>query len=86
MTVDELPKHRHGENVNGSGNDSWNDRFGNLVTLPTKSTGTQAGYAIENSGSWITEAYRVYTEWTGSNAPHNALPPSKTVYIWVRAA
>ena len=86
IAVDELPQHRHGENVNGSGDDSWNDAFGNLVTLPSNSTGSTYGYAIRNSGSWIEKAYRVYTEWSGSNAPHNALQPSRAVYIWHRTA
>ena len=86
MTVDELPQHSHGENVNGSGADSWNDKFGNLVTLPSDSTGSIYGYAIRNSGSWIEKAYRVYTDYVGSSEPHNTLQPSKAVYIWHRTA
>lgn len=86
LTVDELTKHRHGENINGSGNDAWNDKFGNLVTQPSNSTGVFAGYSIKNTGAWVTGAYRVNTDYAGSNKPHNTLQPSKAVYIWTRTA
>lgn len=86
LTVDELAEHRHGENINGAGNDSWNDKFGPLVTLPNQSTGITAGYAAKNSGDWVTGAYRVYNEWSGSNQAHNTLQPSKAIYIWARTA
>ena len=39
ITVDEMARHRHGQNINGSGDDTWNNRFGAMVTLPSKSTG-----------------------------------------------
>lgn len=86
LTVDELTKHRHRENINGSGNDSWNDKFGNLVTQPSNSTGVFAGYSIKNTGAWVTNAYRVYDEWVGSSAPHNTIQPCRAIYAWRRTA
>ena len=86
MTVDELPEHRHAENINGFGNDAWNDKFGPLVSRPNKSTGYWCGYSAETNAEWITGAYRVYSEWTGSNKPHNVMQPCRAVYIWFRTA
>lgn len=70
--------------MNGSGSDSWNDKFGNLVTLPSKSTGTVNGYASRNSGEWVTNAYRVYDDYVGGGKAHNTMQPSKAAYVWLR--
>lgn len=88
VAVEELVKHRHAENTNGIGADGWDNSFGALVTLPNKSTGPIEGYAnyIYKDGAWITGAYRVYTDYAGSDKPHNTLQPSKAVYIWTRTA
>ncbi|WP_370852091.1 phage baseplate protein [Megasphaera elsdenii] len=86
LTVEELAKHRHGQNINGSGGDAWNNKFGSLVSLPNNSTGNTAGYAAHTGGDWIIGAYRVYTDYAGSSKPYNTLQPSKAVYIWFRTA
>ena len=86
MTVDESAAHRHGQNINGNGEDKWLDKYGTMVTLPTKSTGDIGGYACEYTGIWVSGAYRVNTDYTGNNMPHNTMQPSKAVYVWIRTA
>ena len=81
-----MAAHRHGQNINGFGNDAWNDKFGAMVTQPSKSTGVQAGYASRNTGEWVTGAYRVFDDYVGGDKPHNSIQPCKAVYVWCRVA
>lgn len=87
-TVEELAKHRHGQNINGIGSDGWNGTYGPMVALPYKNQGTDSGYAatIYNNGAWGSGSYRVYTDYVGSNKAHNNIQPSKAVYAWIRTA
>ena len=88
MTVEELAKHSHGQNTNGTGNDGWDGTYGKQVALPVKNAGTEEGYAnlIYKDGLWCTGTYRVKTDTAGSDAPHNNIQPSRAAYIWVRVS
>ena len=57
-----------------------------MVTLPSKSTGYQDGYASRNSGEWVTKAYRVFDDYVGGGKAYNNLQPCKAVYAWYRTA
>lgn len=60
LTTDELPEHEHGFGVGGGGGDKTGGR-----------TGTDDGYSIAYSSA----AYKNKTTRTGSNYPHNNMPP-----------
>lgn len=42
LTVNELPEHAHSENINGKGNDDWDNKFGSMVSRPNPETGNTA--------------------------------------------
>lgn len=88
LTVEEMAKHRHAQNINGHGNDGWNGKYGPMVAVPYKNNGPAVGYAttLYNNGEWGTGSYRVYTDSSGTNQPHNNLSPCAALYIWARTA
>ena len=88
MTVEELAAHAHGQNINGNGNDGWNNFYGEMVTLPDNGKGKgQDGYAAYQQGnSWVLGGNRVYTSKTGGDKPHNNMEPYKVIYVFMRSA
>lgn len=87
ISVEELAAHLHEQRINGHGADSWNNGYGDMVTLPPNG-GTQgrSGYAcaLAGSGLWIKNANIVCTGSTGGNVPHNNMQPYLVVHIFCR--
>ncbi len=85
MTVEQIPKHKHGQNINGNGGDGWNNTYGAAITRPETSGHGQSGYSYAAAGSnWSDSANRIYTDDAGSSEPHNNLQPYQTIYMWKR--
>jgi hypothetical protein len=84
MAVDELAAHKHAQNINGNGSDSWNGTYGSWVTNGA-GAGTESGYMTTVS-KWMTNKRRVQTDSTGSGAAHNNIQPVLATYAWRRQA
>lgn len=86
LTTEEMPAHKHGQNINGKGTDSWNNKYGSAITLP-KGSGTEGvsgmSYAV-GVEDWSKKSNRVYTDSIGHSNPHNNMPPYLVVNIWQR--
>ena len=75
LKEENIPAHRHKQNINGSGQDRWDNSFGQMVTLPA-SKGSQGAEGYPSAVSkWTTGANAVYTAYSGGNQPHNNMPP-----------
>lgn len=86
LSVNEMPAHLHGQNINGSGTDGWKNTYGAMVTLPDNKSG-RAGYAANSTqNGWIVGSNRINTDNTGGNQAHNNLQPYRSAYIWRRTA
>lgn len=86
LTVGELAKHSHNQNINGNGTDAWNGTYGSMVTQGGKN-GTVDGYSAYVEGKhWTTNQNRVITGSSGDNAYHNNVSPGIAVYAWHRTA
>lgn len=80
----ELAGHKHGQNINGNGNDGWNNSYGELVTLPDIGVGKgQQGYSA-NPSNWVFGSNRIYTDTCGGNEPHNTIQPVYGAYRFRR--
>ena len=86
LTKDELPEHAHAENINGKGNDNWDNKFGSMVSRPNPGTGDTAGYSVDISGNWNTTGHPVMTDETGENQAHNNMQPYLVVHFWKRVS
>lgn len=84
LTVDELAAHKHAQNINGNGSDSWKGTYGSWVTNGA-GAGTESGYTTTVS-NWMTNKRRVQTDSTGSGAAHNNIQPVLATYAWRRQA
>lgn len=88
LTTAEMPAHKHGQNINGKGNDSWSNKYGAAITMP-KGLGTEGvagmSYAV-GEADWNHKSNRIYTDPIGDSNPHNNMPPYLSVYIWKRTA
>ena len=80
LTVDEMPLHKHGENITSS--------FGYEYPLVGENSegGTKNGYAFATSAISEKNNKQVLTDSTGGNQPHNNLQPYVTCYMWKRTA
>lgn len=70
-----IPKHRHKQNINGKGNDAWNNKYGAMVTLPNGGGSEGVLGFGANTSDWTTNANAVYTDYAGSGTAHNNMPP-----------
>ena len=86
LTKDELPEHAHAENINGKGNDNWDNKFGSMVSRPNPGTGDTAGYSVDVSSNWSTTGHPVMTDETGENQAHNNMQPYLVVHFWKRVS
>lgn len=86
LTKDELPEHAHAENINGKGNDNWDNKFGSMVSRPNPGTGDTAGYSVDISSNWNTTGHPVMTDETGENQAHNNMQPYLVVHFWKRVS
>ena len=84
LTVNELPEHAHAENINGKGNDDWDNKFGSMVSRPNPGTGNTSGYSVDISSNWSTTGHPVMTDETGENQAHNNMQPYLVVHFWKR--
>ena len=92
LTIDEMPEHRHPQNINGTGTDNAPNAFCPAITRPVDG-GTEgvSGYSYPLTPStavanWGTKGNRVYTDKIGSSKPHNNMPPYLAVYMWNRVS
>ena len=75
LTVDEMPSHHHSMPIKSD----WTDGKAN-----NDYWSYQMNYnSADGEGEWATTNG---TGFTGSNMPHNNMPPYLTVYIWKRVA
>ena len=86
ITEGELTVHKHGQNINGTGKDSWKNSYGEMVTLPDNGDGKgQSGYSANNvANGWIYGSNRIYTDTCGGNEPHNTIQPGYGAYRFRR--
>lgn len=88
LTTAEMPAHKHGQNINGKGSDSWANIYGAAVTSPPGG-GTEGVSGITYTAGttdWSHKSNRIYTDPIGHSDPHNNMPPYLSVYIWKRTA
>ena len=93
LTVDEMPEHRHPQNINGTGSDAWTNTFGPAITRPVNG-GTEGvlgySYPITTAdiarSNWGNNSNRIYTDKIGLSQPHNNMPPYYSMPFWVRTA
>lgn len=81
LTVDEMPRHYHDEQV-GDGSTQQ-------VLNPLKrreNNGVNSGSIIESSWKSTGLGINIGTFPTGGSKPHNNMPPYIAVYMWVRTA
>lgn len=82
LTEANIPKHRHKQNINGNGNDSWDNKYGTMTTLPNeKGSEGVVGYSA-SVANWTENTNAVYTDYAGSGTAHNNMPPYY-VLAWI---
>ena len=84
LTISEMPTHDHAECINGNGQDSWNNSYGAMVSLPAPGSGTTQGYGANVVGLWNGSGNQVKTKATGGNYAHNNMQPYLVAYFWKR--
>lgn len=72
LTTDEMPSHRHDYRINIQHGDGEEVSWGESLT-----SGLQVGGR---------RRYADFTDYNGSNQPHNNMPPYLAVYMWKRVA
>lgn len=88
LTVDEMPKHNHGENMPAQGYEGWDEvttsDYNVAISLNSANNnyfGPGAKLHLATVGSCGT-----YTGSVGGGLAHNNMPPYLVAYMWYRVA
>lgn len=79
LTIAEMPKHSHIENMQASN--------GGIATIAIRnSKGNTSGMAGYSQNDWLTNSLGLSTDGAGKDAAHNNMPPYIAMYVWKRIA
>lgn len=87
LTVDEMPSHKHGENMPAQGYEGWGEVTTSDYNVAIKYNGDGNYFGpgtklhLATTGSCGT-----YTGSVGGGAAHNNMPPYLVAYMWYRVA
>lgn len=86
LTIDEMPNHRHSENISVQGYSGWSE-------YKTSNYGVSIDYGSTNYHSPGTilhksnvSSYETQTDAVGGDQPHNNMPPYYVTNMWKRIA
>ena len=83
LTIQELPKHQHYENLMAKGFDGWNEITVKLHGLIFDYNSNSYTYPDTKVHATPVEAY-THTSFTGDSASHNNIQPYVITYFWKR--